>query len=105
MNLLLIPYLVGAVHLYDAGYATRENIDEAMTLGCGHPMGPLALCDFIGLDVIDGICACLYEEYGREEFAAPPLLRRMVAAGALGRKAGRGFYEYAPARSVALASR
>ena len=105
VNLLLIPYLVGAVHLYDAGYATRENIDEAMTLGCGHPMGPLALCDFIGLDVIDGICACLYEEYGREEFAAPPLLRRMVAAGALGRKTGRGFYEYAPARSVALAGR
>ena len=105
VNLLLIPYLVGAVQLYDAGYATRENIDEAMTLGCGHPMGPLALCDFIGLDVIDGICACLYEEYGREEFAAPPLLRRMVAAGALGRKAGRGFYEYAPARPVALAGR
>ncbi len=105
VNLLLIPYLVGAVHLYDAGYATRENIDEAMTLGCGHPMGPLALCDFIGLDVIGGICACLYEEYGRDEFAAPPLLRRMVAAGALGRKAGRGFYEYAPARPVALASR
>jgi 3-hydroxybutyryl-CoA dehydrogenase len=105
VNLLLIPYLVGAVHLYDAGYATREDIDDAMTLGCGHPMGPLALCDFIGLDVIDGICACLYEEYGREEFAAPPLLRRMVAAGALGRKAGRGFYEYARARPVALASR
>lgn len=105
VNLLLIPYLVGAVHLYDAGYATREDIDDAMTLGCGHPMGPLTLCDFIGLDVIDGICACLYEEYGREEFAAPPLLRRMVAAGALGRKAGRGFYEYSPARPVALASR
>ena len=105
VNLLLIPYLVGAIHLFDAGYATRENIDEAMTLGCGHPMGPLALCDFIGLDVIDGICACLYEEYGREEFAAPPLLRRMVAAGALGRKAGHGFYEYAPARPVALAGR
>jgi 3-hydroxybutyryl-CoA dehydrogenase len=105
VNLLLIPYLVGAVHLYDAGYATREDIDDGMTLGCGHPLGPLALCDFIGLDVIDGICACLYEEYGREEFAAPPLLRRMVAAGALGRKAGRGFYEYAPARPVALASR
>jgi 3-hydroxybutyryl-CoA dehydrogenase len=104
VNLLLIPYLVGAIHLYDAGYATREDIDDAMTLGCGHPLGPLALCDFIGLDVIDGICACLYEEYGREEFAAPPLLRRMVAAGALGRKAGRGFYEYA-ARPVALASR
>jgi 3-hydroxybutyryl-CoA dehydrogenase len=105
VNLLLIPYLVGAVHLYDAGHATREDIDDAMTLGCGHPMGPLALCDFIGLDVIDGICACLYEEYGRDEFAAPPLLRRMVAAGALGRKAGRGFYDYARTRPVALAIR
>ena len=105
VNLLLIPYLVGAVALYDAGHATREDIDDAMTLGCGHPMGPLALCDFIGLDVIDGICACLYEEYGRDEFAAPPLLRRMVAAGALGRKTGHGFYEYAPARPVALAGR
>ena len=105
VNLLLIPYLVGAIHLYDAGYATREDIDDAMTLGCGHPMGPLALADFIGLDVIDGICACLYEEYGREEFAAPPLLRRMVVAGALGRKAGRGFYDYTLARPVALASR
>jgi 3-hydroxybutyryl-CoA dehydrogenase len=105
VNLLLIPYLVGAVHLYDAGYATRENIDDAMTLGCGHPMGPLALCDFIGLDVIEGICACLYDEYGRDEFAAPPLLRRMVAAGALGRKAGHGFYEYAPAPPVALTRR
>lgn len=105
VNLLLIPYLVGAIHLYDAGHATREDIDDAMTLGCGHPMGPLALCDFIGLDVIDGICACLYEEYGRDEFAPPPLLRRMVAAGALGRKAGSGFYEYAAARPAALASR
>ena len=76
-----------------------------MRLGCGHPMGPLALCDFIGLDVIDGICTSLYDEYRREEYAAPPLLRRMVAAGALGRKAGHGFYEYAPARSVALAGR
>ncbi len=76
-----------------------------MTLGCGHRMAPFALCDFIGLDVIDGICACLYEEYGREEFAAPPLLRRMVAAGALGRKAGQVFSEYAPARPAALAGR
>jgi 3-hydroxybutyryl-CoA dehydrogenase len=105
VNLLLIPYLVSAVRLYDAGYAAREDIDDGMTLGCGHPMGPLALCDFIGLDVIEGICASLHDEYRREEYAAPPLLRRMVAAGALGRKAGRGFYDYAPARAAALASR
>lgn len=105
VNLLLIPYLVSAVRLYDAGYAAREDIDDGMTLGCGHPMGPLALCDFIGLDVIEGICASLHGEYGREEYAAPPLLRRMVAAGALGRKTGHGFYDYAPARPAALSSR
>ena len=105
VNLLLIPYLASAIRLYDAGYATREDIDDGMTLGCGHPMGPLALCDFIGLDVIHGICESLYDEYKREEYAAPPLLRRMVAAGALGRKSGRGFYNYVPASAGALTSR
>jgi 3-hydroxybutyryl-CoA dehydrogenase len=104
VNLLLIPYLVHAIRMYDAGYATREDIDDGMRLGCGHPMGPLALSDFIGLDVIDGICASLYLEYGREEYAAPPLLRRMVAAGALGRKSGRGFYDYGAVPSRALAA-
>lgn len=105
VNLMLIPYLVAAIRLYDAGYATREDLDDGMRLGCGHPMGPLALCDFIGLDVIHGICESLYDEYKREEYAAPPLLRRMVTAGALGRKSGRGFYNYAPASTGALASR
>jgi 3-hydroxybutyryl-CoA dehydrogenase len=105
VNLLLIPYLVSAISLYDAGYATREDLDDGMTLGCGHPMGPLALCDFIGLDVVHGICESLHEEYKREQYAAPPLLRRMVAAGALGRKSGRGFYDYAPVRADALARR
>jgi 3-hydroxybutyryl-CoA dehydrogenase len=105
VNLLLIPYLASAIRLYDAGFATREDLDDGMTLGCGHPMGPLALCDFIGLDVIHGICESLYDEYKREEYAAPPLLRRMVAAGALGRKSGRGFYDYAPVSAGALASR
>jgi 3-hydroxybutyryl-CoA dehydrogenase len=103
VNLLLIPYLIHAVRLYDAGMATREDIDEGMTLGCGHPMGPLTLCDFIGLDVIDGICASLYEEYRRDEYAPPPLLRRMVTAGSLGRKTGKGFYDYPPVREGALA--
>jgi 3-hydroxybutyryl-CoA dehydrogenase len=105
VNLLLIPYLAAAIRLYDAGYATREDLDDGMTLGCGHPMGPLALCDFIGLDVIHGICESLHDEYKREEYAAPPLLRRMVAAGALGRKSGRGFYDYAPVPADALARR
>jgi 3-hydroxybutyryl-CoA dehydrogenase len=105
VNLMLIPYLASAIRLYDAGYATREDLDDGMTLGCGHPLGPLALCDFIGLDVIHGICESLYDEYKRDEYAAPPLLRRMVAAGALGRKSGRGFYDYAPVSADALASR
>jgi 3-hydroxybutyryl-CoA dehydrogenase len=103
VNLLLIPYLAAAVRLYDGEYATREDLDDGMTLGCGHPMGPLALCDFIGLDVIHGICESLYDEYKREEYAVPPLLRRMVAAGALGRKSGRGFYDYVPVPADALA--
>jgi 3-hydroxybutyryl-CoA dehydrogenase len=103
VNLLLIPYLISAVRLYSDGFATREDIDDGMTLGCGHPMGPLALCDFIGLDVIDGICTSLYEEYRREEYVAPPLLRRMVTAGCLGRKTGQGFYDYSPTPAAALA--
>ena len=105
VNLMLIPYLSAAIRLYDAGYATREDLDDGMSLGCGHPMGPLALCDFIGLDVIHGICESLWDEYKREEYATPPLLRRMVAAGALGRKSGRGFYDYTPVAADALASR
>ncbi len=103
VNLLLIPYLISAVRLYSGGFATREDIDDGMALGCGHPMGPLALCDFIGLDVIDGICTSLYEEYRREEYVAPPLLRRMVTAGWLGRKTGQGFYDYSPVHAGALA--
>ena len=94
VNVLLIPYLVSAVMLYEDGVAAREDIDDAIKLGCGHPMGLLALCDFIGLDIIHGICASLYEEHKRDEYAAPPLLRRMVSSGHLGRKTGRGFYEY-----------
>jgi 3-hydroxybutyryl-CoA dehydrogenase len=103
VNALLIPYLVAAVRLYDDGLATREDIDDGMRLGCGHPMGPLALCDFIGLDVIHGICASMYDEFRRDEYSAPPLLRRMVRAGRLGRKSGRGFYDYAPLRAGAFA--
>jgi 3-hydroxybutyryl-CoA dehydrogenase len=65
-----------------------------MKLGCGHPMGPLVLCDFIGLDVLYAVCDSLYEEFKRDEYAPPPLMKRMVASGRLGRKSGRGFYEY-----------
>jgi 3-hydroxybutyryl-CoA dehydrogenase len=105
VNLLLIPYLASAVRLYDGGLATREDIDDGMRIGCGHPMGPLALCDFIGLDVIEGICTSLHHEYGRDDYAPPPLLRRMVSAGRLGRKSGRGFYDYGAVRADGLARR
>jgi 3-hydroxybutyryl-CoA dehydrogenase len=98
VNMLLVPYLMAAVRMYEEGFATREAIDEGMKLGCGHPMGPLTLCDFIGIDVIYSVCDELYEEFKRPEYAPPPLLKRMVASGRLGRKTGRGFYEYAPAR-------
>jgi 3-hydroxybutyryl-CoA dehydrogenase len=94
VNMLLVPYLVAAVAMLEEGFATREDIDSGMVLGCGHPMGPLTLCDFIGLDVICAVCDSLFEEFKRSEYAPPPLLRRMLAAGRLGRKSGRGFYEY-----------
>jgi 3-hydroxybutyryl-CoA dehydrogenase len=94
VNFLLIPYLMAAVRMHEEGFASREDIDTGMTLGAGHPMGPLTLCDFIGLDVLNAVCNSLYEEFKRDEYAAPPLLRRMIAAGRLGRKSGRGFYEY-----------
>jgi 3-hydroxybutyryl-CoA dehydrogenase len=94
VNMLLVPYLMAAVRMYEDGFATREYIDEGMRLGCGHPMGPLTLCDFIGLDVLYAVCDSLYEEFKRPEYAPPPLLKRMVVSGHHGRKAGRGFYEY-----------
>jgi 3-hydroxybutyryl-CoA dehydrogenase len=94
VNMLLVPYLMAAVRMYEDGFASREDIDEGMRLGCGHPMGPLTLCDFIGLDVLYAVCDSLYEEFKRDEYAPPPLMKRMVAAGRLGRKSGRGFYEY-----------
>jgi 3-hydroxybutyryl-CoA dehydrogenase len=102
VNALLIPYLVAAVRLFDDGVATREDIDDGMRLGCGHPMGPLELCDFIGLDVVHSICTSMYDEFRRDEYSSPPLLRRMVSAGCLGRKTGQGFYDYAPVRAGAL---
>jgi len=94
VNMLLVPYLVAAVRMLEEGFATREDIDSGMTLGCGHPMGPLALCDYIGLDVVCAVCDSLFEEFKKAEYAAPPLLRRMLSAGRLGRKSGRGFYAY-----------
>ena len=94
VNMLLVPYLMAAVRMYEDGFASREDIDAGMRLGCGHPMGPLTLCDFIGLDVLYAVCDSLYDEFKRDEYAPPPLLKRMVASGRIGRKSGRGFYEY-----------
>jgi 3-hydroxybutyryl-CoA dehydrogenase len=98
VNLLLIPFLTHAVRVYESGFATKEDIDEGMRLGCGHPMGPLQLLDYIGLDTALFVCDSLYEEYANADYAPPPLLRRMVAAGWLGQKSGRGFYDYPRAR-------
>jgi 3-hydroxybutyryl-CoA dehydrogenase len=103
VNMLLVPYLMAAVRMYEDGFASREDIDEGMKLGAGHPMGPLTLCDFIGLDVLYAVCDSLYEEFKRPEYAPPPMLKRMVVSGHHGRKTGRGFYEYAPARAAVAA--
>src|SRR5450755_3440483 len=94
VNMLLVPYLMAAVRMYEDGFASREDIDTGMKLGCGHPMGPLTVCDLIGLDNLYAVCDSLYKEYKREEYAPPPLLKRMVASGHLGRKSGSGFYDY-----------
>jgi len=94
VNFLLTPYLMGAVRMYEEGFATRDDIDAGMKLGANHPMGPLELCDFIGLDVLQAVSESLFDEFRRDEYAPPPLMKRMIAAGRLGRKSGRGFYEY-----------
>jgi 3-hydroxybutyryl-CoA dehydrogenase len=95
VNFLLIPYLMAAVRMYEEGFASREDIDEGMRLGAGHPMGPLTLCDFIGLDVLHAVCNSLYDEFKAHEYAPPPVMKRMIAAGRLGKKSGHGFYDYA----------
>lgn len=94
VNRLLIPYLLDAVHALEAGVATVEDMDRGMRLGAGHPMGPFALLDFLGLDVILRIAQVMFAEFGERRFAPPPLLKRMVAAGLYGQKSGRGFYDY-----------
>lgn len=95
VNALLIPYLLSAVRMLESGFATAEDIDSGMVKGCAHPMGPLTLTDLIGLDTTMAVANSLYEEFKEPLYAPPPLLARMVEAGLLGRKTGRGFYEYA----------
>jgi 3-hydroxybutyryl-CoA dehydrogenase len=94
VNALLVPYLLAAIRMVEGGHASAEDIDTGMMLGCAHPMGPLKLSDLIGLDTLHSIADSLYAEYAEPLYAAPPLLRRMTAAGLLGRKSGRGFYDY-----------
>ncbi len=94
VNVLLIPYLLDAIRQYERGLASAMDIDNAMKLGCGHPMGPLTLTDFIGLDTTLFIADIFFNEFKDDHYAAPPLLRRMVAAGYMGMKSGRGFFDY-----------
>ena len=94
VNFLLTGYIMAAIRMYEEGFASREDIDEGMRLGAGHPMGPLTTANMVGLNIVYSVGNSLYEEFKREEYAPPPLLKRMVAAGLLGRKSGRGFYEY-----------
>jgi 3-hydroxybutyryl-CoA dehydrogenase len=94
VNFLLIPYLLAAIRMLENGMATRDDIDTAMKLGCGYPMGPFTLLDYIGLDTVMWIAEAFYDEYKEPIYAPPPLLRRMVISGMLGRKSGRGFYNY-----------
>ena len=94
VNRLLVPYLLDAVRLYESGLGSLEDIDQAMKLGCGYPMGPFTLLDLVGLDTTMYVAEVMFEEFREPRYAPPPLLKRMVMAGHLGRKTGRGFYTY-----------
>ncbi|MCB2075809.1 MAG: 3-hydroxybutyryl-CoA dehydrogenase, partial [Novosphingobium sp.] len=94
VNALLIPYLLSAIRMMESGFATAEDIDSGMVEGCNHPMGPMALADLIGLDTTLAVAQSMYEEFKEPLYAPPALLSRMVEAGLLGRKTGRGFYDY-----------
>ncbi|MCW2722741.1 3-hydroxybutyryl-CoA dehydrogenase [Pseudonocardia sp.] len=103
VNALLIPYLLAAVRMVESGFASAEDVDTAMVSGCAHPMGPLALADLIGLDTTHAVAESMYAEFKEPLYASPPLLLRMVEAGLLGRKRGRGFFDYAQDRRVTAA--
>jgi len=94
VNRLLVPYLLDAIRAYEEGVGSVEDIDKGLQLGCGYPMGPFTLLDFVGLDTTYYIANIMFEEYREKRFAPPPLLKQMVQAGRLGRKSGRGFYDY-----------
>ena len=94
VNRLLVPYLLDAIRIYEGGLASLEDIDQAMKLGCGYPMGPFTLLDLVGLDTTMYVAEVMFEEFREPRYAPPPLLKRMVMAGHLGRKSGKGFYDY-----------
>ncbi len=100
VNRLLVPYILDAIRAYEEGVGSVEDIDKAMMLGCGYPMGPFTLLDFVGLDTTYYITHVMFDEYREKRFAAPPLLRKMVLAGRYGRKSGAGFYDYAGEKPV-----
>jgi len=102
VNRLLVPYLLDAIRAYEEGIGSIEDIDKGMMLGCGYPMGPFTLLDFVGLDTTYFITHVMYGEYQEKRFASPPLLRKMVLAGRFGRKSGAGFYDYAGEKPVAF---
>jgi 3-hydroxybutyryl-CoA dehydrogenase len=98
VNALLVPYILSAIRMYESGFASKEDIDRGMVLGCAHPMGPLALADLIGLDTLQSVAESMHDEFRDAPDVPPPLLNRMVEAGLLGRKTGRGFYDYSELR-------
>lgn len=102
VNLLLVPYMLDAIRHLERGVGTLEDIDKAMVLGCGHPMGPFRLCDFVGVDTLLRIAEIMFDEYREPRYAPPPLLRRMVALGRYGRKSGEGFYDWSGDEPVPL---
>jgi 3-hydroxybutyryl-CoA dehydrogenase len=105
VNRLLVPYMLDAIRAYEEGVGSAEEIDAAMKVGAGHPMGPLTLADFVGLDTLGSICDVLFDEFRERRFARPPTLRKMLSAGWYGRKSGIGFYDYSgeePLPNVAL---
>ena len=103
VNLLLVPYMLDAIRQLERGVASMEDIDRAMTLGLGHPMGPFTLCDFVGIDTVYRISQIMFEEYREGRYASPPLLKRIVSMGRFGRKTGKGFYDWSGDQPVPLA--
>jgi 3-hydroxybutyryl-CoA dehydrogenase len=101
VNRLLVPFMLDAINAYEAGVGSIEDIDQAMIGGASHPMGPITLADFVGLDTLASIAKVMHEYYGEERFAAPPTMQKLVDAGHYGRKSGRGFYDYSGEKPVA----